>query len=201
MNIIYLTNPNVNDLDVIPPFLESFGDRVVIRTRRVDLDFVQDNNIGFIVSDRPQFLIRRPVLEHLPRRIVNLHPSFLPWCRGYHPNFWSITKNLPHGVSLHFLDEGIDTGDIIAQTRCHYSENDTLRQTYDRLRNLMVELFKACWPEIRAGTMTARPQDLQAGCLHYRRDFDDQLEHLPKGWDTSVKEIRAQTFGSNSGGL
>jgi methionyl-tRNA formyltransferase len=191
MNVLYLTNPNVADLDLIPPFIESFGDRVIIRTARFDIDYLKANAIEFIVSDRTQFLIKQEIITYLPQRIVNLHPSFLPWGRGYHPNYWSIKKDFPHGVSLHFINDGIDTGDIIAQTRCFYCSDDTLRITYERLRRLMVDLFKTCWPELREGRLSGQPQNLAAGNLHYRRDFDGHFERLPLGWDTRVQDVQA----------
>jgi len=37
MNILYLTNSKVTDLDLIPPFLESFGDLVIVKTERIDI--------------------------------------------------------------------------------------------------------------------------------------------------------------------
>lgn len=54
---------------------------------------------------------------------INLHPSRLPAYRGPAPLFWQARANEPHpGVSLHFMDNGFDTGDIIAQTEVHYPD-------------------------------------------------------------------------------
>lgn len=189
MNILYLTNSKVQDIDAIPAFIRTFGDDVTIKTDRFDLDYLKANAINFIVSDRTQFLIKPDIIDYLPRRIVNLHPSYLPWGRGYHPNYWSIRESFPHGVTLHFIDEGIDTGDIVAQTQCFYSEHESLRDTYNRLRRFMVDLFKSCWPELREGSMTGKPQDKNDGCLHYKRDFEGHFERLPDGWDTKIRNI------------
>lgn len=50
--------------------------------------------------------------------IINLHPSFLPDFRGPNPDFWSYYyKVLNPGVTVHYIDKGEDTGDIIYQTR------------------------------------------------------------------------------------
>lgn len=189
MKVLYLTNAKVEDIELIPSFIRSFGDEVTTVTGRFDLDYLKTNGIEFIVSDRAQFLIKKDVIDHLPKRIVNLHPSFLPWGRGYHPNYWSIVEKFPHGVTLHFIDEGIDSGDIVAQTRVFYGDEDTLRQTYLRLRRFMVDLFKTCWPELREGLMTGSKQNLDDGCLHYKRDFEGRFERLPDGWDTSIANI------------
>ncbi|HET6279927.1 MAG TPA: formyltransferase family protein, partial [Polyangia bacterium] len=49
-----------------------------------------------------------------PRGVVNLHPALLPYNRGQYPNVWSIIEGTPSGTTLHYIDEGIDTGAIIA---------------------------------------------------------------------------------------
>jgi methionyl-tRNA formyltransferase len=58
-----------------------------------------------------------PALLALPRfGCLNLHPSLLPAYRGPAPLFWQIRHGQKRGgVTLHFLDEGIDSGDIVAQ--------------------------------------------------------------------------------------
>ena len=49
--------------------------------------------------------------------IVNLHISYLPFNRGSHPNFWSHFDDTPSGVTIHLIDEGIDTGPYLFQKR------------------------------------------------------------------------------------
>jgi len=190
MKVLYFTNEDIQDWEVIPGIIKRQGDTVMTHTSRIDLDFIKNNNIEFIVSDRARYLIKKDVIDYLPRKIVNLHPSFLPWNRGYHPNYWAIKEGTPYGVTLHFIDEGIDTGAIIAQTRAFYSNEDTLRTTYDRLRNLMVSLFAACWLEVRLGKMAESFQNKDDGTLHYKRDFNEILESLPDGWDTKIEFIK-----------
>ncbi|NLW76869.1 MAG: formyl transferase, partial [Methanomicrobiales archaeon] len=46
---------------------------------------------------------------------INTHPSLLPYNRGKHYNFWAIVEEVPFGVTLHRVDLGVDTGDIIVQ--------------------------------------------------------------------------------------
>jgi len=189
MKILYFTNEDIQDWEVIPDIIKKHGDTVLTHTSRIDLDVIKNNNIEFIVSDRSRYLIKKDVIDYMPRKIVNLHPSFLPWNRGYHPNYWPIKESTPYGVTLHFIDEGIDTGAIIAQTRAFYSEEDTLRTTYDRLRSLMISLFEVCWPELRNEQMTEKSQNKFDGSLHYKKDFEGVFEKLPNGWDTKVKDI------------
>src|SRR5689334_20336598 len=46
---------------------------------------------------------------------VNLHNSYLPWNRGAHACTWAIVDRTPAGATMHWMDEGIDTGDILYQ--------------------------------------------------------------------------------------
>ncbi len=72
-------------------------------------------------------IIREPLIS-LPRNgFVNTHPSLLPYNRGKHYSFWAIVENAPYGVTMHFVDEGIDTGDIIAQSSIAVDWTDTGR--------------------------------------------------------------------------
>jgi len=189
MNILYLTNSDAEKINELPSFMETFGDKVFIKTERFDLNFVKDKKIDFIVCDRAQFLIKKDIIDLLPKKIINLHPSFLPWGRGYYPNYWSIKLKFPHGVTIHFIDEGIDSVDIIAQTKCGYSKTETLRTTYSRLRKLMIALFKCCWPEIRLNKMTGIPQNAKNGNIFYKKESQEILEKLPKKWDTIINDI------------
>src|SRR3569832_2203015 len=70
-------------------------------------------------------IIQPPLLD-LPRRgFVNTHPSLLPYSRGKHYNFWSIVERVPFGVSLHMVEQGIDSGAIVAQAELPYGWEDT----------------------------------------------------------------------------
>lgn len=64
---------------------------------------------------------------------LNLHPSLLPNYRGIAPMFWQFYYGETHtGVTLHFMDEGADTGDIVAQREIKFPDGITSRQA-DRL--------------------------------------------------------------------
>ena len=63
-----------------------------------------------------------------------MHISLLPWNRGYHPNIWSFLEDTPKGVTIHYINEGIDTGDIIVQKEIVIDEDkETLKSSYEIL--------------------------------------------------------------------
>ncbi len=74
--------------------------------------------------------------------VINLHISYLPYNKGAHPNFWSFYDNTPSGVTIHLIDEGIDTGAIIYQKYVNFDNGErTFSQTYKRLINEIERLF------------------------------------------------------------
>src|SRR6185295_1772991 len=100
----------------------------------------------------------RPEFLALFGSVLNLHPALLPYNRGAHPNVWSIVDGTPAGVTLHHVDPGIDTGDIVAQAEVTVEPVDTGETLYAKLEAASLDLLAASWPAIRAGTARRRPQ-------------------------------------------
>ena len=76
---------------------------------------IQKVDYDLIISFGYCKIINRSILDRIKCPIINLHISYLPFNRGAHPNFWSFFDNTPSGVTIHLIDEGIDTGPIIYQ--------------------------------------------------------------------------------------
>jgi methionyl-tRNA formyltransferase len=103
---------------------------------------------------------------------LNTHPSLLPYSRGKHPNFWSIVEGVPFGVTLHLIDDGIDTGDIIAQRAIPYGWCDTGESLYAKGLSHMMALFKETYPRLRAGNITPEVQDGTLATSHKAAELD-----------------------------
>jgi methionyl-tRNA formyltransferase len=112
----------------------------------------------------------------------------LPWNKGADPNLWSFLENTPKGVTIHYLDEGIDTGDILAQKEVQMRDDDTLKTSYERLSTEIEQLFEFVWPKIKNGQLKAIPQP-KGGSFHRLRD-KKAFEHLlTNEWDTQVANL------------
>ena len=107
-------------------------------------------NPDFILSYRYRHIIDEKFLQMVKVPIVNLHHSFLPFNRGAHPNFWSFYEDTPKGISIHLIDKGIDTGDIIYQEEIQLNLNSTFRETYKKLDDEIVDRFIKIYPDIVA---------------------------------------------------
>lgn len=173
------------------PLIEWIGktDEVKATDERLTLQEIQEYGPSLIVSYGYKYILRPPVIRAYAGSIINLHISYLPWNRGYHPNFWSFYEGTPKGVTIHHIDEGIDTGDILLQKEVDFTpEEDTLSKTYDRLRQEIEELFIINWPRLRLSVVTSVPCQSR-GSHHFRRDLSAHWPLLPEGWDTKIHEV------------
>ncbi|MEN6480386.1 MAG: formyltransferase family protein, partial [Anaerolineales bacterium] len=94
-----------------------------------------------------------PDLLRIPRLgCVNEHPSRLPAGRGMTPSFWHMIRGDDRNwITLHFLDPGIDTGDVIAQGSIPILPDDTGRTTARKLSEEGHRIFRENLPLIREG--------------------------------------------------
>jgi methionyl-tRNA formyltransferase len=148
------------------------------------------------------YILRPPVLGLLPRGCVNVHPALLPFNRGRHPNVWSIVDQTPAGATLHYIDEGVDTGDVIAQTEVPVASVDTGETLYAKLEDACLSVFQQAWPSLRAGTVEARPQEKDAGTSHRADDLQTldriDLDATYRARDL-INQLRARTFPPHEG--
>ena len=185
MKILFLGNPN----SPIIPFLESAGDSVAVFQEQLNATLAKSFCAEFIVSFGYRHIIRQDVIDLFPKKIINLHISFLPWNRGADPNFWSFLENTPKGVTIHYVDAGLDTGDILFQRELKFQPNDTLKTSYEKLQATMVQLFKENWNCIKTGTCEPKKQTT-AGTSHRVKDKEKYAHLLAKlGHDTPIAEI------------
>lgn len=190
MLILYLTNKTASNRKKIPNFIQKNGDKVIIRSNKVSKNFLKKNKIDFIISDRYTYIIKSNVINYLKKKVINFHNSFLPLNRGYHPLFWAIYKKTPLGVTIHLIDEGIDTGRIIYQKKIKYRKEDTLRSLYDKQRAEFYDLFVKNWKKIKNGKFKLKKNPKEKGSIMYKKDNKLFINKLKKGWDTTVKDVQ-----------
>lgn len=108
-----------------------------------------------------------PEVLALPRHgCVNVHGSILPRYRGAAPVQWAVIRGESEtGVTLMRMDEGLDTGPILAIRTTPIADDDTAATVYDRLAGIGAELLAASLPGILDGTIAPVPQDPAAATL------------------------------------
>lgn len=80
-------------------------------------------------------IIRGPLLHRFRNRILNLHLGLSPYYRGSGTNYWPLVNWEPQfvGATFMYLDEGVDTGEVIHQIRARFVQGDTPAQVGNRL--------------------------------------------------------------------
>ena len=101
------------------------------------------------------------------KNLFNFHFSLLPKYRGCHTNFFQIYNGEKHsGVTLHKIDNGIDTGDIIDQVKFRIGLNDTAYHNYLKLMNYSTKLFKKNLSNILNFKYKTKKQNLHCGSYY-----------------------------------
>ena len=92
-------------------------------------------------------LVKSPLLEAFPRRIVNIHPSLLPAFPGLEAWKQALAAGVEKtGCTVHFVDAGMDTGEIIAQSEVPILPGDTPETLHARIQDAEHRLY----PEVIA---------------------------------------------------
>lgn len=197
MKILILTNNEISE-----PLIEWLRGReeVFVHQDKLVANDIDRLAPELIVSYSYRHILKGAVLDTMPGRFINLHISLLPFNRGADPNAWSYLDCTPKGVTVHEIDEGVDTGPILLQQPITMDEaKETLASSYRMLHDEMQALFIAHWDDIRAGRVTAKPQSGD-GTFHLANDFRRIKERLlgAEGWDVPIPVFRAR-YGQSDG--
>ena len=133
-------------------------------------------------------LILKSQLLELPRLLaVNFHASLLPEYRGKHPVFWAL-RNAEKwaGLSVHVMDRGIDTGDLIYQVKVRTRRNDSVASLYERIMARSLPLIEQLVVDAERGSIHPYPQPQESGSYYSgTTDEDFRLD-----WNWPAEGIR-----------
>lgn len=186
--VLFATN-NANTEDLFQ-WLKAREAKVYQIQNKLTAEAVRQLAPSFIVSFNYRHLIPREVLELLPGRIINLHTSLLPYNRGSGPNFFSFLDDTPKGVTIHLVEEGLDTGDILCQREIVFDEErETFASSYDRLLSEIKGLFQENWEDIKARRLTPVKQE-GGGTYHKMKELEAIRERIPFTWEERIADFK-----------
>lgn len=114
----------------------------------------------YIISGYYARIFRDELLTIPKKGCINIHPTGLPRFRGLSPTFTHMLFNDEKSyITMHWLDPGIDTGDIIAQASVDIHPEDTGFEISRRLTEAAALMFRENWPLVKAGNAPRKPQD------------------------------------------
>ena len=140
---------------------------------------ISKRNLRKIESIRPDYILLIFWPHLLPVSLiripsygcVNLHIGYLPYNRGKNANVWPIIDQTPAGVSMHYIDNNIDSGDIISQTKVKVHITDNGKSLYNRLVKSCLPLFRSTWKNLISKKIIRKKQKINHGSIHYSKDF------------------------------
>jgi methionyl-tRNA formyltransferase len=138
-------------------------------------------------------LVRRDLMSLSPY-FVNIHLGLSPYYRGVATSFWPFYNGEPeyNGVTVFYLDEGIDSGSVIHQALVDVAPGDFIHDLSVKAIISGVDLQLQALQEIEDGSVVEHPQDLSVGKVYYNKDFDvHALRKVLGEWDSErIEEYR-----------
>ena len=127
-------------------------------------------------------ILNRATLAKLNATVINTHQGITPGYRGAHGAYWALAQKDPAhcGVTVHLVDEGIDTGNIIAQSTIAPDSQDSF-VTYPFLQTAKaLDLITKAVRDVKAGTLETRPIT-GASMVWYHPGLFEYLGHALRG--------------------
>lgn len=105
-------------------------------------------------------ILSKDILVLPPRGCINVHASILPRYRGAAPMQWAIIRGEKEtGVTTMFMDEGLDTGDVLLVEKIAISETMTAADLHDVMMMLGADVLEKTLLELSKGTLKRTPQN------------------------------------------
>jgi methionyl-tRNA formyltransferase len=121
-------------------------------------------------------ILRKPTFEAPELGTINLHAGALPRYRGGSPLNWQIINGEREaGISVLRVDEGIDTGAILAEARLPIGPSETIAELHERAIKLFCKLVPDVLTDMENGAIDARQQDETKACYWHQRNEADGL--------------------------
>lgn len=161
---------------------------------RETYDLIKSLNPDAIVVVAYGKILPKNIIDMPPYGCINVHGSLLPRYRGAAPIQWSIINgDKVTGISTMFMDEGLDTGDILLQSKVSINGDETSEELKKRLSVIGADLLIKTLKELENGTLERIKQDDSQATLSPPLDkITGDID-----WQKTAQEIHNLVRGSN----
>lgn len=155
------------------------------------LQQMQAVDASAVLSLQCRRILRTPLLELFPGRVLNLHNAPLPLLRGCDPFAWAIHDGLHSmGVSLHqVLDEGVDNGPVVAQRLWKMEDDTSSWDLYGQALEQAMQLLRDDLLPFLEGKTQGVPQSETQSTYHPMGQFD--FSQLQVEWNLPAQTLSA----------
>jgi len=146
------------------------------------VDRLRASGTDLIVSVSCPQIFKKPLIDVPARGCLNIHGAILPAYRGVMPSFWMLANDeKTAGVSIFFVNEKIDAGELCGQRQFEIHPHETLDAFLRRSKTVAAELLLDVLEQIENGIVTATPLDLSKGSYYSWPERDDVRRFLASG--------------------
>lgn len=166
------------------------------------IKLLQSLSIDYLILAWWPNIIKSALINIPARGCLNFHPSYLPYNRGKHYNFWNLVEDVPFGVTIHWVDESVDGGEIAFQRKIEKTWEDTGASLFSKAQHAIIELFKDNFERIRLQDVPRIPQQPDTGSYHHSRELDAASRIDLNATYTArhlLNVLRARTFPPHPG--
>ncbi len=122
---------------------------------------------NLVISVYLNQLIKSPLIKLGEKGCLNIHPALLPRHRGLFPYFWVLTNNETEtGVTVHWVEEKFDTGDILLQKHIEVSPDDTIQSLSYKCAQAGADALEEAVRLVAAGQAPHIPQNMAEASYH-----------------------------------
>lgn len=161
---------------------------ITIESKQQLLDLIRNTEFDVLVSNGCPYILPISQLRKRDEKYINIHPSLLPDLRGMNPVNGAILFDRPQGTTCHYMDDGIDTGAIISQTKIVEKPDIPLDLLYQLTFMSEAETFLKAYE--RNFEPNGVKQD-QEDTIYYTRKIEDQIITENDDLDLIVRKVRA----------
>lgn len=154
---------------------------------------VLEYEIDYLLSVYYPNILSKKILQHPDEGALNLHQAELPRYQGSNVFSHSIINARKddywkHGTTIHFMEEEVDSGDVVDRRFAKITEQDTARSLYEKTREKSVQLFEETLPKIVSGEV----HDMRTP----QSEFDDPRYFYYKSSLDGKKKIPAEEIAN-----
>ena len=166
VSIVLSDNPTAGILDIgrglgvhseaLPP--SKFRTKLEPEIETLAAQKLQAARTDLVVLAGYMRMVKAPLIEAFANRIVNIHPSLLPAFPGLEAWRQALEAKVSQtGCTVHWVDSGMDTGEIIAQSTVPVLATDTAESLHARIQTAEHELYPACLAQIAETRQSGSP--------------------------------------------
>lgn len=183
-------------MDILPYSVtkSSYSLGSVFKRYGIDFEYERDvnsaENIGRLRNWETELAIsvscpqifKKDLINFPPKGCLNLHGAILPQYRGVMPSFWMLANNEREGgLTLFFVNEKIDAGDILVQKKYPISSEETLDSLIKKSKKIGADMVLEGIERIERGQFTTTPLELEGGSYFGWPARKDVLSFLENG--------------------